>query len=67
MTRAENMRKIGRKKEEANYRKVINIITGLYANDYKKADGSWNVTKIAKDSGLSRPTVIKHLASAKKI
>ena len=33
----------------------------MFKDDYKKKDGSWHITKIAKDSGTTRPTVMKYL------
>jgi hypothetical protein len=36
-------------------------ITGIFAHEYKKPNGSWNISKIAKDSGTTRPTVMKYL------
>ena len=67
MTRAENMKRVSKEKEEKNKRKILNLITGLYADDYKKKSGAWNISKIAKDLSIHRNTVAKHLASAKKI
>ena len=33
----------------------------MFKDEYRKKDGSWNVTKIANDSGTTRPTVMKYL------
>ena len=64
MTRAENMKRISMQKEEENRRKILNLITGLYAEDYKKKNGKWNITKIANDLNLHRNTVSKHLKNS---
>jgi len=61
MTRAEHMKKLNRKREEESYKKVVNTITGLYANEYKKKNGKWNISKIARELGMHRDTVSKHL------
>jgi len=62
MTRAENMKKLNQKREEESFKKVINLITGLYADEYKKkSSGNWNFSKIAKELGLHRETVAKHI------
>ena len=61
MTRVENMQKIAATKVKTNYKKVVNIITGLYAAEYKKKNQKWNIMKIAKDTNLTRPTVSKHI------
>lgn len=60
-TRQEHARKIAKNTSLKYERKIINLITGLLKDDYKKPNGSWNVTKIAKDSGTTRPTVMKYL------
>ena len=64
-TRSENMKKVSKEKEETNRRKIVNLITGLYAEDYKKKNGAWNITKIAKDLNIHRNTVAKHLKNIK--
>ena len=60
-TRQENMKRVSKAKEEENRRKILNLITGLYADDYKKKNGAWNISKIAKDLSIHRNTVAKHL------
>lgn len=59
MTRQENMRKIAKEKQEANRRKVINLLTGLFSADYKKKNGAWHFKKIAEATNLSSKTVAK--------
>jgi hypothetical protein len=61
MTRKERAKENAKLKYERVHKKVISIVTGLYADEYKKADGSWNVSKIAKDAGVTRASVYKHL------
>jgi len=58
-TRQEHMRKVSKNKAEKNRKAVINLITGLYADDYKKKSGSWHFSKIAENTKLSRYTVAK--------
>jgi len=48
-------------REEKARRKVINAVTGLMAETYKKKTGSWNITKIATDTQLNRRTVSKYI------
>ena len=64
-TRQEHAKKIHTKLAEDTKRKIINCITGTCKNEYKfqsgKRAGKWIVSKIAKDSGTSRPTVMKYL------
>jgi hypothetical protein len=40
---------------------VINAITGLYADEYKKKNGKWNFKKIAKEIKLDKRTVAKYV------
>lgn len=61
VTRVENMKKIANQKVDKNYKKVVSVITGLYAEEYKKPNGKWNIMKIAKDVDLTRPTVSKYI------
>lgn len=59
-SRTENMKKISAEKAERNRKLVINLITGMFADDYKKkSSGAWHYSKIAKDTNLSRYTVAK--------
>jgi len=58
-TRKEHMKKVSKEKAERNKRTVINIMTGLYANDYKKKNGAWHYGKISEATGLSSKTVAK--------
>ena len=58
-TRKEHITKLNKEKAEKNKRAVINIITGLFANDYKKKSGAWHYQKIADQVGLSSKTVAK--------
>ena len=61
-TRQEHAIKIAKKKiVKIQRKKVLNCITGIFAHEYKKPNGSWNISKIAKDSGTTRPTVMKYL------
>lgn len=61
MTRQEHAKRIHTKLADDTKKKVLNLITGMFKDEYKKKNGNWNITKIAKDSGTSRPTVMKYL------
>jgi len=61
MTRIENCRKIKSNEEKQNLKKIENFLSGLYSFEYKKKNGNWNVSKIAKDLKMSRPTIYKAL------
>lgn len=60
-SRQEHAKKIHTKLANDTKKKVLNCITGMFAHEYKKANGKWNIMKIAKDSGTTRPTVMKYL------
>jgi DNA-binding transcriptional ArsR family regulator len=61
MTRQERAISNAKANEERAYKKVINLITGLYADEYKKKNGAWHIGKIAKNLNMSRNTVSKHI------
>lgn len=64
-SRQEHAKKMHTKLANDTKKKVLNCITGMFAYEYKKPNGSWNVSKIAKDSGTTRPTVMKYLPKEK--
>ena len=61
MTRKALALKNSKNKAKRNKQLVIGMVTGLYKDEYKKANGSWNINKIAEASHLSRQTVSKYL------
>lgn len=60
-TRTEQAKKMTEKRSNEARKKILNCITGMFSQEYKKPNGSWNIMKIAKDSGTSRNTVMKYL------
>ena len=60
-TRSENARKVARQKTEQNYKKVINLITGLFNEPYKKKNGKWHIGKIASAVNMTEKTVSKYI------
>jgi hypothetical protein len=61
MTRQERAISNSKAKAEKARKAVINAITGLYADEYKKKSGTWHINKIAEATGLSRRIVSKYL------
>ena len=61
MTRRERALTNAKDKYKKAHRKILNLVTGLYAGEYKKKNGEWNISKIAKDANVDRKTVYKHL------
>jgi hypothetical protein len=62
MTRVEHMNKINRRRTEDVTSRIEGLINGLFADDYKKPSGKWNITKIANDLKIHRNTVSKYLS-----
>ena len=67
MTRIENMKKINADKIDRNYRKVVNLLTGLFADDFKKKSGAWHYGKICEELHLSPNTVKKYIKQFEEI
>ncbi|SFQ01662.1 hypothetical protein [Hydrogenimonas thermophila] len=61
MTRRERAISNARAKAEKARKAVINAITGLYADEYKKKSGAWHIGKIVEATGVSRNIVAKYL------
>jgi len=61
MTRRERSEANAKLKFERSKKAIINTITGLYADEYKKKNGSWHIGKIAKAVSMTEKTVAKHL------
>lgn len=60
-TRQEQAKKMHTKLAAETKRKILNCVTGMFSQDYKKNNGDWNISKIAKDTGTSRTTVYKYI------
>lgn len=67
LTRQERALLNAKEKEEKAKRKVINAISGLMAETYKKKSGKWHIGKIAKDTNLTEKTVSKHLKAIENV
>ena len=65
-TRQQNMIKLNKDKAEKAKRVIVGLITGLTSFEYKKPNGDWNVSKLAKDTKLTRPTIYKYLEEFKE-
>jgi len=66
MTRQENIKKIHENKKETTKKKILNLITGMFADEYKKKNGTINIMKLSKDLKMSRTTITKHLKLLKE-
>ncbi len=61
MTRRERALSNAKAQYEKAHKKIISLVTGIFKDEYKKPNGSWNINKISKETGISRPTIYKHL------
>lgn len=61
MTRTERAKSNAKARADKARKTVINAITGLYADEYKKVNGSWHMGKLVKATGVHRDTVSKYL------
>jgi len=59
MTRSEHLRNVKKEEARRNRANVINLITGLMSNEYKKKSGAWHFGKIAEVAKLTSKTVAK--------
>lgn len=60
-TRQKHIKKVHTKRVNETKQKLDKILTGMFTFEYKLKNGSWNISKIARDSGLSRNTIYTHL------
>ena len=60
-SRVEHMKKVNEKRKKETDKKIKNCIYGMFKDEYKKKNGKWNISKIAKDTGLHRNTVYNYL------
>ena len=66
MTRQERALKNSQAIADKTKRKVLNLITGIFANEYKKKSGEWNISKIAREAGVTRDSVRKYIREFEK-
>jgi transcriptional regulator of acetoin/glycerol metabolism len=60
-TRVQHAKKMTKLRVAKKKRNIGKCIDGMFSFEYKKKDGSWNISKIARDSGTSRNTVYKYV------
>lgn len=61
MTRSENAKRVAEQKADKNYKTVVNLLTGLFNDEYKKKNGKWHIGKIALAVGMTEKTVSKYI------
>ena len=61
MSRTENMKRVHIERRGKTERRIYSILHGENANEYKKKNGKWNASKIAKHLNMDARTVRKYL------
>jgi len=61
LTRQERARSNAKAKAEKTRKAVINAITGLYADEYKKVNGKWHIKRIAEAINIDPRVVSKYI------
>jgi len=61
MTRRERALSNSKAQYEKAHKKIMNAITGIFADEYKKKNGTWNIMKLARELSMSKNTIKKHL------
>jgi len=61
VTRSENAKRVAQQKADKNYKTVVNLLTGLFNDEYKKKNGKWHIGKIASAVGMTEKTVSKYI------
>ena len=61
MTRQERARTNAAAKAKKTRRTIFNVLTGLYADEYKKVNGKWHIGKIVEATGVERKAVSKYV------
>jgi len=60
-TRKEHIDKLNADRKKTTRRKILNCVTGLMANDYKKKSGAWHYGKISEETGISTKTIARYI------
>ncbi len=61
MTRRERALTNAQKIKEEKRKIILSIVKGMFAEDYKKKDGTWNISKLARDLKMDPKTIRKHI------
>jgi len=61
MTRKERAISNAKAKAEKTRKAVLNVVTGMFADEYKKKSGAWHIGKISQATGVNEKTVSKYL------
>jgi len=66
-TRKEQAKKMTEIRADRTKKRILSIVSGMFAHEYRKKNGDWNITKIAKEAGVSRPSVYKYIHDQKNV
>lgn len=53
--------KNSKERADKTKKKILNLVTGMFADEYKKNNGEWHITRIADEAGVSRDSVRKYI------
>ena len=57
----DHIRSVHEKRKEDTRRSILNCVTSLMSNDYKKKSGAWHYGKISKETGISTKTIARYI------
>jgi len=60
-TRKEQARKMTEIRADRTKKRILSIVSGMFAHEYRKKNGEWNITKIATEAKVARNSVYKYL------
>ena len=61
MTRRERALSNAKTIKEQKRKIILNTLTGMFATEYKRKNGAWNISKLSRDLKMSDNTIRKHL------
>ena len=61
MTRSERAKKNSAMIKDQKRKIILNTLTGMFANEYRRKNGAWNISKLSRDLKMSDNTIRKHL------
>ncbi len=61
MTRRERALENAKKIKEEKRKIILSIVKGMFADEYRRKNGKWNISKLARDLKMSDNTIRKHI------
>ncbi len=60
-TRFQHIKKVNKNRAKASRDKIENFTLGMFSFEYKLKNGEWNISKLARDTGLTRKTIYRYI------